>query len=246
MFSSRNEYDRGVNTFSPEGRLLQVEYAMQAIKRGTSAVGIKLKDAVILAVHRKINSILMEPESIEKISEIDSHIACAASGLVTDARTLVEHARVEAQNHRFTFDEPITVKSLTRSVSDLALNFGEGDPNSRKKPTSRPYGVSLLIGGIDETGPCLFQTDPTGTMIKYEAKGIGPAEESIQDMLQESYKEDLPILEAEKLALLCLKRTMEEEINKSNVELCTILKETKQTVFRDEKYVHDIVKGLPQ
>jgi len=218
---------------------------MSAIKNGTSAVGLKVNEGVVLAVHRKLNSPLIEPKSIEKISELDEHIACAASGLVTDARTLVEFARVEAQNHRFTFNEPLGVKSLTRSISDLALNFGEGDPNSKKKPMSRPYGVSLLVGGVDETGPCLFQTDPTGTMIKYEAKGIGPAEESIQDKLKDTYKGDMSLEDAEKLALLCLKIVMEEDINKNNVELVIIPTKTRKVDFKDEKYVDPIIKNLP-
>jgi 20S proteasome subunit alpha 5 len=84
--------------------------------------------------------------------------------------------------------EPVNVKALTQSVSDLALNFGEGDPSSKKKPMSRPYGVALLIAGVDENGPSLFQTDPSGTMIEYKAKGIGAADEGIQDILNKQYK----------------------------------------------------------
>jgi 20S proteasome subunit alpha 5 len=86
-------------------------------------------------------------------------------------------------NHRYTYLEPITVKALTQTISDLALNFGEGDPSSKKKPMSRPYGVALLIAGVDERGPCLYQTDPSGTMIQYKAKGIGAADEGIQSIL---------------------------------------------------------------
>jgi 20S proteasome subunit alpha 5 len=143
---------------------------------GSSAVGIKVEEGVVLAVERRLNSTLIVPSSIEKIFEVDWHIAVAASGVITDAKTLVEQARVEALNHRFTYLEPITVKALTQSVSDLALNFGEGDPSSKKKPMSRPYGVALLIAGVDERGPCIYQTDPSGTMIEYQAKGIGAAD----------------------------------------------------------------------
>ena len=128
-----------------------------------------------MAVERRLNSTLIVPESIEKIFEIDSHICCAASGVI------------EALNHRYTYLEPITVKALTQTISDLALNFGEGDPSSKKKPMSRPYGVALLIAGVDENGPCLYQTDPSGTMIQYKAKGIGAADEGIQSILNERY-----------------------------------------------------------
>jgi len=245
MFDTRNEYDKGVNTFSPEGRLLQVENATKAIQKGTSAVGIKVNLGVVVAVHRKLNSILIEPQSIEKIAELDSHIVAAASGIVTDAKTIVEYARVEAQNHRFTYNEPVSVKSLTRSISDLALHFGEGDPNTKKKPMSRPFGVALLIGGIDEHGPSLYQTDPTGTMIKYEARGIGPAEESIKLELESSYKADMSLKDVEKLMLTCLKKNMEEEINKFNVQLVTIPLETRKCEFRDEAYIEAMLPSLP-
>ena len=126
---AKSDYDRGVNTFSPEGRLLQVEYALEAIKLGTSAVGIKVKEGVVLAVEKKVFSTLMVTSSSEKIQEIDTHVGCAASGLVTDARVLVDHARVEAQNHYFVYNEQMRIKSISQTVSDLALNFGEGINN---------------------------------------------------------------------------------------------------------------------
>ncbi|RYQ93484.1 hypothetical protein Ahy_B09g099764 isoform A [Arachis hypogaea] len=127
------EYDRGVNTFSPEGRLFQVEYAIEAIKLGSTAIGLKTKHGVVLAVEKRITSPLLEPSSVEKIMEIDEHIGCAMSGLIADARTLVEHARVETQNHRFSYGEPMTVESTTQALCDLALRFGEGDEESMVK-----------------------------------------------------------------------------------------------------------------
>jgi 20S proteasome subunit alpha 5 len=110
---------------------------------------------------------------------------------------------------------------------------------------SRPFGVALLIGGIDETGPCLYQTDPTGTMLKYEARGIGPAEESIKLELESQYKPDMSLKEAETLALLCLKKNMEEDIDNLNVELVTIPTKTRKVEFRNEAYVGEILKTLP-
>ncbi|KAI0494591.1 hypothetical protein KFK09_024732 [Dendrobium nobile] len=149
MFLTRTEYDRGVNTFSPEGRLLQVEYAIEAIKLGATAIGIKTKQGVVLAVEKRLTSPLLEPSSVEKIMEIDEHIGCAMSGFIADARTLVEHARVETQNHRFSYGEPMTVESTTQALCDHAIRFGEGEEESM----SRPFGVSLLIAGHDEHGP---------------------------------------------------------------------------------------------
>lgn len=117
MYLTRSEYDRGVNTFSPEGRLFQVEYAIEAIKLGSTAIGLQTKYGCVLAVEKRLTSSLLEPKSVEKIAEIDCHIGAAMSGLVADARTLVDHARVEAQNHRFTYDEPIGVEALTQGKS---------------------------------------------------------------------------------------------------------------------------------
>lgn len=125
MFLTRSEYDRGVNTFSPEGRLFQVEYAIEAIKLGSTTIGIATKEGVVLGVEKRVQSKLLEATSIEKIMEIDTHLGCAMSGLTADARTMIEHARVTSQNHAFTYDEEIKVSSVTQAVCDLALRFGE-------------------------------------------------------------------------------------------------------------------------
>lgn len=126
MFATKGEYDSGVNTFSPEGRLFQVEYAIEAIKLGSTAIGICTKEGIILAVEKRLESKLLEASSIHKIVEIDRHIGCAQSGLTADATTLVERARVEATQHTFTYDEPMPVRSLTQAICDMALSFGEG------------------------------------------------------------------------------------------------------------------------
>eukprot|EP01092_Planopodium_desertum_P010987 TRINITY_DN5003_c0_g1_i4.p1 TRINITY_DN5003_c0_g1~~TRINITY_DN5003_c0_g1_i4.p1 ORF type:complete len:164 (-),score=9.10 TRINITY_DN5003_c0_g1_i4:41-532(-) len=158
MFLTRSEYDRGVNTFSPEGRLFQVEYAIEAIKLGSTAIGICTAEGVVLAVEKRITSTLMEPSSVEKIMEIDSHVGAAMSGLTADARTLIDHARVVTQNHTFTFDEPMSIKSTAQATCDLALRFGEGG-QSDEDIMSRPFGVALLIGGVDKDGPVLYHTE---------------------------------------------------------------------------------------
>ena len=153
MFLTRSEYDRGVNTFSPEGRLFQVEYAIEAIKLGSTAIGIQTNEGVVLAVEKRVTSPLIEPTSIEKIMEVDKHIGCAMSGLIADSRTLIDRARVEAQNHWFTYNENMSVESVTQAVSNLALAFGDDDPDPGAM--SRPFGVALLIAGVDSHGPRL-------------------------------------------------------------------------------------------
>ncbi|TFJ84168.1 hypothetical protein NSK_004640 [Nannochloropsis salina CCMP1776] len=222
MFLTRSEYDRGVNTFSPEGRLFQVEYAIEAIKLGSTAVGVCTKHGVILAVEKRISSPLLEPTSVEKIMEVDTHIGAAMSGLMPDARTLVDHARVEAQNHRFSYNEPIRVEALTQGICDLALNFAEdGD----EKKMSRPFGVALLLAGYDDKGPQLFFSDPSGTYAQFKAKAIGSGSEGAQTNLQESYSDSFTLEEAEDLALSTLKQVMEEKISAEYVEVCSVTKE---------------------
>ncbi|KAH6927552.1 hypothetical protein HPB50_005669 [Hyalomma asiaticum] len=153
MFMTRSEYDRGVNTFSPEGRLFQVEYAIEAIKLGSTAIGIQTSEGVVLAVEKRVTSPLMEPTTIEKIVEIDNHIGCAVSGLMADSRTMVDRARVEAQNHWFLYNEKMQVESVALAVSNLAIQFGDSDDDGNAM--SRPFGVAILFAGIDAKGPQL-------------------------------------------------------------------------------------------
>nr|BAH71374.1 ACYPI009032 [Acyrthosiphon pisum] len=132
MFLTRSEYDRGVNTFSPEGRLFQVEYAIEAIKLGSTAIGICTPEGVVLGVEKRITSPLMITSKIEKIFEVDKHIGCAVSGLIADSRTMVERARAESQNHWFTYNEQMSVESVAQAVSNLAIQFsGDYDSNQQ-------------------------------------------------------------------------------------------------------------------
>lgn len=149
--------DRGINTFSPEGRLFQVEYSLEAIKLGSTAIGVTTSSGTILGVEKRITSTLLETSSVEKVVEIDRHIGCAMSGLQADARSMVEHARVTSQSHAFHFNEAIGVESCTQAICDLALRFGESASGEEEESImSRPFGVALLIAGYDEEGPSLY------------------------------------------------------------------------------------------
>ncbi|KXZ51966.1 hypothetical protein GPECTOR_11g89 [Gonium pectorale] len=222
MFLTRSEYDRGVNTFSPEGRLFQVEYALEAIKLGSTAIGIATKEGVVLAVEKRVTSPLLEPSSIEKIMEIDEHMGCAMSGLTADAKTLIDHARADTQQHRFSYNEPMPVESTTQSLCDLALRFGEDSDEGGGM--SRPFGVALLIAGWDDHGPALYHTDPSGTYVKYSAKAIGSGSEGAQSSLQDAFKDkpEMTLAEAEVLALSTLKQVMEEKVTATNVDIARV------------------------
>lgn len=241
MFLTRSEYDRGVNTFSPEGRLFQVEYAIEAIKLGSTAIGIQTNEGVVLAVEKRVTSPLIEPSSIEKIMEVDKHIGCAMSGLIADSRTLIDRARVEAQNHWFTYNEKMSVESVTQAVSNLALAFGDDDPDPGAM--SRPFGVALLIAGVDENGPKLFHMDPSGTFIQYDAKAIGSGSEGAQQALQETFHKSITLKDACKASLTILKQVMEEKLSATNVEMATVTPENQFRMFTKEE-LESVIKDL--
>lgn len=133
----------------------------------------------------------MIPSSLEKTIQIDMHVGAVLAGLVADARTLIDYARVECQNHRFTYNEPMSVLAIAETIADLAIDFGENDKR-RQRAMARPYGVSLLVAGIDENGPALYQTDPSGHYMEWSARAIGPATESAQASLKDNYSSVIP------------------------------------------------------
>lgn len=244
----KSEYDRGVNTFSPAGRLFQVEYALEAIKLGSTALGIRTSEGVILAVEKRVTSTLMDPSSIEKILEIDTHMGCAMSGLTADARTLIDHARVEAQNHWFTYNERMPVESNVHAISDLALDFSS--TNKDKKTMSRPFGVALLVAGVDPVdGPCLWNTEPSGTYTKYAACAIGSAQEGATSLLNEQYNKDMTLADAEILALTILRQVMEDKLNCDSVEVSIVKKEPQakdvRFTMRTKEEISDLINRLP-
>lgn len=239
----KSEYDRGVNTFSPAGRLFQVEYALEAIKLGSTALGLRTNEGVILAVEKRVTSPLIDPSSIEKILEIDVHMGCAMSGLVADARSLVDHARVEAQNHWFTYNERMPIESNVHAISDLALEFSGDKKDKEKKTMSRPFGVALLVGGVDAVdGPMLWCTDPSGTYTKFGACAIGSAQEGATSLLNEQYSKDMSLADAEILALTVLRQVMEDKLTNETVEVAVI---KDQFVMRSKQEIADAINRLP-
>ena len=229
----KNEYDRNVNTFSNQGRLYQVEYAMKAVEQGCTTLGIQTKDGVILAAEKKIASKLQIPSRIENIMKIDDHVICTYSGLRSDARALIERARVEAANHWFTFNERRPVEAISLGVCDVCLSFAEKKKKKKgdKRVVSRPYGVAMLIAGIDKDGKAkLFKNDPSGNYVRYKACCIGQGGENGLTTLQNNYNEDMNFDDAINLAGKVLKENLEQKINKDNVQIAYIKNKDKQIV----------------
>ncbi|UCH88438.1 MAG: archaeal proteasome endopeptidase complex subunit alpha [Thermoplasmata archaeon] len=205
-------YDRAITVFSPDGRLFQVEYAREAVKRGTTTVGLKFKDGVVLIIDKRITSRLIEPRSIEKIFKIDEHIGCATSGLVADARVLVDRARIEGQINRITYNERISVEILVKKLCDFKQNYTQYGG-------VRPFGTALLVAGIDDTGDHLFETDPSGALMAYKAGSIGAGRNAVMEMFEDKYKEKMSMDKAVQLGLQALDAATESGLNASAVEI---------------------------
>ncbi|WP_123538981.1 archaeal proteasome endopeptidase complex subunit alpha [Halosimplex salinum] len=216
---NQQAYDRGMTIFSPDGRLYQVEYAREAIKRGTASVGVRTADGVVLAADRQVRSPLVEEQSIEKLHRIDDHIAVASAGHVADARQLVDFAREQAQVNRLRYDEPIGVEALAKEVTDYIQRYTQSGG-------VRPFGVALAMGGVDPDGtPKLFETDPSGTPYEWKATAIGGERETLQGFLEDEYRGDLDLDAGVSLALRALAQS-NEDIDPGAVEVTVIDSET--------------------
>ncbi|MCK4717578.1 MAG: archaeal proteasome endopeptidase complex subunit alpha [Thermoplasmata archaeon] len=222
-------YDRGF-VFSPDGRLFQVEYAREAVKRGTTTVGLRFKDGVVLIIDKRIVSKLIEPESIEKIFQIDEHIGCATSGLVADARVLVDYARVLAQVNKVTYDEKISVEALVKKICDYKQFFTH-------YAGGRPFGTAILMAGVDDAGPRLYETDPSGALVGYKAGAIGSGRSVVIEMFEDKYRDDMDGKQALTLGLQALQQATEDPLKSNAVEIGMV---TASEEFR--KFTHEEVK----
>jgi proteasome alpha subunit len=202
-------YDRTIVVFSPDGRLLQVEYARQMVKNGTTSLGIRLKDGVILGSVRT-PSPLAVTQSFKKMYEIDESIAAVSAGSLADARNLIDMARVKAQVHMITYGEPISISTLTKAISDrkhLVTQYAG----------VRPFGVGLLVGGVDKSGARLFETEPSGTMIEWNAQAIGRGADKARKVLMTGYRENMDIRSGAQLLVKALK-SGEKEAKTEDIE----------------------------
>jgi proteasome alpha subunit len=230
-------YDRAITVFSPDGRLYQVEYAREAVKRGTTAVGIKCNDGLVLIVDKRVSSRLLEASSIEKIFKIDEHIGVASSGLVGDARALVDRARVESQINRVTYDEKIDVETLAKKLCDHMQTYTQFGG-------ARPYGTALLIAGISDGELRLFETDPSGTLLEYKATGIGIGRNAVMKVFEEEYNPEAPMKDCIMLGIKALHDATEGKFDVNTVEIGII--ETDNPVFRkmSKEEVASFVEGF--
>jgi proteasome alpha subunit len=213
-------YDRAITVFSPDGRLFQVEYAREAVKRGATAIGVKTKDGVILIADRRVANRLLEADTIEKIYKVDEHICAATSGLVADARVLIDRARIEAQINRLTYDESISVKELVKRVCDFKQQYTQYGG-------VRPFGVSLLIAGIDKETH-LYETDPSGALLEYKATATGAGRSVVMEYLEKEYRDDMTLDEAIIMSMVAMGKAIEGKISPESIEMGIIRVEDKR------------------
>lgn len=235
---SQAAYDRAITVFSPDGRLFQVEYAREAVKTGSTSVGLVCRDGVVLVAHKRVSSALIVGESHEKIYQIDSHIAASSSGLVADARKLIDFARVESQKHRLTYGEAVSVETLAKELGDHIQIFTQ-------YAGVRPYGVSLLIAGVDGA-PRLFETDPSGALFEYKASAIGSGKKTVEEFFEKEYRDGLSLQEGVKLALRALKRGVEEKLSPTVVDATVItLADRKVRTLSQNEVASYLTEGGP-
>jgi proteasome alpha subunit len=209
-------YDRAITVFSPDGRLFQVEYAREAVRRGATTAGVVYADGVVLIADRRIpNPKLAEASSLEKIQQIDENIACVSAGLVADARVLVDFARLSAQVNRVTYSEPMTVELLVRRICDYKQQYTQFGG-------VRPFGTALLVGGYDDTGIHLFETEPSGSLTSFKAASTGGNKSPVMDLFEQKYRPGMERDAAVLLALEGLRAGLDEGGSLAQVEVCTV------------------------
>jgi len=213
-------YDRAATMFSPDGHILQVEYAEKTVRLGSSSIGFVCSDGVLIIADKRMNDNLIVPESANKVFEIDSHIIGTAAGIMSDARVLIERGQLIAQQHRVTYDSPVDVVSIIKDISDIKQQFTQ-------HPGVRPFGVAVMIAGIDNKEK-LYVSDITGNYFEYFASAIGEDDEKIKEKIRKVYKKDIKIEEAIKVCLGIFQEVKGKNFNIDNFDAAFILKAEKK------------------
>ncbi len=225
---SPQAYDRAITVFSPDGRLFQVEYAKEAVKRGSPALGMVCKDGVVLAANRFMMNNLLVLDSVRKVHLIDENIIATSSGLAADARRLIDMARVEAQKHRITYSEPISVLELSRKIADTIQIYTQYGG-------IRPFGVSMLFAGVNDSLLSLYEVEPSGAYTGYYATGIGSNKEAVEKYLSEHYNENKSLEDGIVLALETLFNVAGEEeakkFSEQSLDIAIVNKKDKKAKY---------------
>ncbi|MBS3153647.1 archaeal proteasome endopeptidase complex subunit alpha [Candidatus Woesearchaeota archaeon] len=228
-------YDRTSTMFSPDGRLLQVEYAKKAVKQGTAAIGMVCKDGVILVADRRLIDKNIVPESVEKIYQVDDHVGATATGYLMDGRILIERAQLIAQQHRVTYDNVIDTRSLVKEICNVKQAFTQYGG-------ARPFGISILFVGVDDGIPALFETEPTGMFFQYKATAIGEGDTEIKKIFEKEYRENMSVEDGFRLAVKALKKVLEKDFDIKRVDGAYIKSGEEKFVKIDTNYLKRVVR----
>jgi proteasome alpha subunit len=238
VFAAPGAYDRAITVFSPDGRLFQVEYAMELVNRGATILGIRCPDGVVMGAEETVDP-LEEAEYSWKIFKIDDHVAAAIVGLSSDARILIDQARVHAQSNKLTYDEPIDVEVVSKRVCDIKQLYTQ-------HAGVRPFGVSMIFGGVDKTGSRLFGTHPSGTYRGYKARAEGAGRETVFAILNSEYRENMNLEEATKLDIKCLVKALEARQLPPRIKIAVIPSETKKMELLSDETIQGYIKQIGQ
>lgn len=236
VFAAPGAYDRAITVFSPDGRLFQVEYAMELVNRGATILGIRCAEGVVLGSEENVEP-LEEAEFSWKLFKVDEHIGAAIVGLSSDARILIDQARVYAQSNKLTYDEPIDVEVVTKRISDIKQMYTQ-------HAGVRPFGVSIIFAGVDKTGGRIFYTHPSGTYRGYKATAIGAGRETVLGILKEEHREDMSLDDVTKLAVKCLTKALEARQLPPRIKIAVIPLETKKMEMLSDEKIEGIIKEL--
>ncbi|CAH0754535.1 unnamed protein product [Bemisia tabaci] len=232
-------YDRAITVFSPDGHLLQVEYALEAVRKGSTAVGVRGENVVVLGVEKKSVAKLQEERTVRKICLLDDHVVMAFAGLTADARILINKAQIECQSHKLTVEDPVTLEYITRYIASLKQKYTQS--NGR-----RPFGISCVIGGFDYDGqPHLYQTEPSGIYYEWKANATGRNAKTVREFLEKYYPESDVSTEkgTVKLAIKALLEVVQS--GQKNLEIAVMRKNEPLEMLDAEtieKYVTEIEK----
>jgi proteasome alpha subunit len=233
-FAQPGEYDYNSTVFSPDGRLYQVEYARELVNRGGTILGIRCAEGVVLGSEENIE-VLEEEGRSWKIFQVDEHIGAAIIGLGSDARVLIDQARINSQNNKLTYDEPIDVEALTQKICDIQQTYTQHSGG-------RPFGVAMVLGGVDKTGPHVLGTHPSGNYRGYKSIAVGAGSETVLSMLKEEYREDLTLEEGIKLAAKCLVKALQARELPLRIKIAIIPVATKKLVMLSDEVVKGYIK----
>lgn len=221
MFAPSAGYDRAITIFSPDGRLYQVEYALETVRRGSLAVGVRTDGGVVLAVEERGRK-LQSGESVVKMFQIDDHIGAVGAGYIPDARIQVDNARVIAQSNRLVYDEPVDIETVAKRIADLNQQYTQ-------YAGVRPFGVSLIISGVDENrGPVVFLTDPTGAYLGFDAIAIGAGSDQVNEYLEKNYDPGLSLEQGVTLAIECIYLVSEDKSSVVHIKTAVVDAKTKK------------------